>query len=229
MDDDDQKISTSRFYFEWKGHQIPDVTALHNTTRSLRPNKPIIYLAGDSSLDNKHWVPSSGPFGEPLPVPVPEIYLSTLDTKNLKPDIAFWLNHLLGDRATTLNLAVEESTLRERDDGLLEHDKFIRDNIRADDILIVSVGGNDIALKPTGATVRNMLQLAWLTPRWFLERGNAWCLKHFTHMFKTQTEDYISKLVSKQKPRAVIVCMIYYPLEATVSKQRSFDTVASRG
>jgi len=115
--------------------------------------------------------------------------------------------------------------LRERDEGLLEHDEFIRDNIRAEDILIVSVGGNDIALKPTAATVRNMLQLAWLTPRWFLGRGNAWCLKYFENMFKTQVEAYISKLISKQEPRAVVVCMIYYPLEASASKQRSWADI----
>ena len=217
-----KKISTSRFYFEWKGHVISDVSTFRSITLSLRQRKPIIYLAGDSSFDNKFWVPSSGPGGEPLPVKVPEIYHATLDQPYPKPDIAFWLNHFLSDRATTLNLAVEESTLRERDNDLLDHDKFIKDNIRAEDILIVSVGANDIALKPTFATMRHMLQLAWLTPRSSLERGTAWSLSHFTNMFKGQVEAYVSRLVEKQKPRAVIVCMIYYPLEADASKQKSW-------
>jgi hypothetical protein len=216
------KINTSRFYFEWKGHTIPDASAFHATTRSVRPNKPIVYLAGDSSLDNKYWVPSSGPGGEPLTVEVPEIYHVTLDRPHPKPDIAFWLNHFLGDRATTLNLAVEASTLKERDKDLLEHDKFIRDNIRAEDILIVSVGANDIAMRPTLTTMRNMLQLAWLTPRSSLERGTAWSLNHFTNMFKTQVEAYVSRIVEKQKPRAVIVCMIYFPLEAGPLQQKSW-------
>jgi hypothetical protein len=216
------KINTSRFYFEWKGHTIPDATAFYATTLSLRPNKPIIYLAGDSSFDNKYWVPSSGPGGEPLTVEVPEIYRATLDRPHPKPDIAFWLNHFLGGQATTLNLAVEASTLKERDKDLLEHDTFIRDNIRAEDILIVSVGANDIAMRPTLATMRNMLQLAWLTPRSSLEKGTAWSLSHFTDMFKTQVEAYVSKIVEKQKPRAVIVCMIYFPLEAGAVKQKSW-------
>ena len=216
----DRKINTSRFYFEWKGHNISDATAFRATTLSLRPNKPIVYLAGDSSLDNKYWVPSSGPDGEPLPVDVPEIYLHALDRPQPKPDVAFWLNHFLKNRATTLNLAVEESTLKERETDLLEHDEFIRDNIRAEDILIVSVGANDIAMRPTFATIRHMLRLAWLTPRFLVQRG--WFLSHFINMFKDQTEAYISKIVEKQKPRAVIVCMIYFPLEPGLSKGKGW-------
>ncbi|KAH8810825.1 hypothetical protein F5884DRAFT_260977 [Xylogone sp. PMI_703] len=217
-----RKINTSRFYYEWKGHTISDLSAFRTMTLSLRPDKPIIYLAGDSSLDNKYWVPSSGPGGEPLPVDVPEIYHATLQKPYPKPDVAFWLNHFLGDRATALNLAVEASMLRERDNDLLEHDEFIRDNISPNDILIVSVGANDIALKPTFATVRHMLQLAWLTSRNSLQKGSTWALGYFTNMFKDQIQSYVSRLVEQHKPRAVIVCMIYYPLEADASSQQSW-------
>jgi len=216
------KIKSSRFFFEWKGHPISDVSAFRSIILSERPKEPIIYLAGDSSLDNKYWVPSSLSSGVPLPVDVPEIYHAALDKPRPKPDIAFWLNHFLGNRGTALNLAVEESMLRDRDSDLLDHDKFIRDNIRTKDILIVSVGANDIALRPTFATMRNMLQLAWLTPRRSLERGTARSLSHFTSMFKDQVQAYICKMVEKQKPRAVIVCMIYYPLESNASDQQSW-------
>ena len=220
-----QSINTSRFYYEWKGHIISDLSAFRSVALSLRPNRPIIYLAGDSSLDNKHWVPSSGPFGEPLVVDVPAIYQAALETPQPKPDVAFWLNHLLGDRATALNAAVEASTLRERDEDLLDHDSFIKDNIRAEDILVVSIGSNDLAMKPTSATVRHMLQLAWLTPRGSLQRGTAWSLRHFTDMFNSQVQAYISRLVEEHKPRAVVVCMIYYPLEASASAQTSWADV----
>lgn len=222
----DNKINTPRFYFEFKGHTISDSSAFLSTTRSLRPAKPIVYLAGDSSLDNKYWVPSSSPGQVPLPVDVPEIYRAALNQPYPKPDVAFWLNHFLGDRATALNLAVEASTLRERDNNLLDHDKFIRDNIRAEDILIVSVGSNDIAMSPTFSTICHILQLAWLTPRNALEKGTSWCLGHFVRMFKSQVESYVSRLVEKQKPRAVIICMIYYPLEAHASKQNSWADIS---
>jgi hypothetical protein len=216
------KIKTSRFYFQWQGHPLDDISTFHSEAFSKRPNKPIIFLAGDSSLDNKYWVPSSGPHGEPLPVDIPNIYDDILEQPHPKPDVGFWLNHVLGERATTLNLAVEASMLRDRDADLLDHDKYIRDNIRAEDILIVSVGANDIALKPTIATARHMAQLAWLTPMSSLKKGNAWSLSYFVNMFKDQIEAYVSRLVEKQKPRAVIVCMIYYPLEAVASKQKSW-------
>jgi len=222
------KINASRFFYEWKGHPISDITTFRSTVLSLRPDKPIIYLAGDSSLDNKYWVPSSGPRGESLPVPVPEIYHTVLDQPRPKPDIAFWLNHFLGDRATVLNLAVEESLLRDRDTVLLPHDKFIRDNIRSQDVLIVSVGANDVALSPTFATMRSMLQLAWLTPRFFLERGTAWSLSHFTKMFGEKVQTYVSRMVELQKPRAIIICMIYFPLEAGVGNQTSWADLQLR-
>ncbi|TVY42406.1 hypothetical protein LOCC1_G004010 [Lachnellula occidentalis] len=212
------QINTAGFYFQYQGHPISDISTFHSITLSQRPNKPIIYLAGDSSLDNKHWI--SPTFLEPLPVGIniPSIYHSTLSQPRPKPDIAFWLNHFIGSAATALNCAVEASTLKDRGKGLLEHDVFIRDHISATDILIVSIGANDIALKPTFATMCHMLRLAWLTPRFLL---NSWTLTHFTDLFRTQVQAYVEKLVAKQKPKAVVVCMIYYPLERS-GQQRSW-------
>ena len=59
-----------------------------------------------------------------------------------------------------INCAIEESTLGERKENkLLEQDKFIQNRIKKEDILIVSVGGNDIALSPNISTIWNMLLL----------------------------------------------------------------------
>jgi hypothetical protein len=217
-----QKINPLPFYSEWAGHPVSDLAIVHSAIQAVRPNKPIVYLSGDSSLDNKAWVPSNGPSGQPLPEPVPEIYKSYLAAPNPKPDVAFFLNHALGSKASVINAAVEASLLRQREKNLLPHDEFIRDHISAKDILIVSVGANDIALSPTAATVRHMLQLAWVTPKSSIEKGTASSLQHFRQMFGAQTQTYISQLTSKQKPRAVIVCAIYYPLEASVSTQSSW-------
>ncbi len=70
-----------------------------------------------------------------------------------------------------------------------------------------------------------MLLLAWLTPLSSIRSGSAWCLPHFVNMFKTDVERYVSKIVEKTKPRAVIACMIYYPLEAQAAKQKSWADV----
>lgn len=204
-----RKINRSRFYFEWKGHQIPDLESFLAITTAHRPDKPIVYLAGDSSLDNKYWVSSDS-----ANVEVPEIYQHALDKPVPKADVSFWMNAFLGDRATCINAAVEESMLRERDQDLLEHDKFIRDNIRAQDVLIVSVGANDIALKPLPCTIAHMLHLAWATPLSSLEKGSAYSLKYFKHLFGTNIQSYVDRMTAKTRPRAVIICMIYFPLES---------------
>ncbi|KAF1928068.1 uncharacterized protein M421DRAFT_421255 [Didymella exigua CBS 183.55] len=204
------KINRSRFYFEWKGHQIQDLTSFHAITTTQRPDKPIVYLAGDSSLDNKYWVSND----QGLDVEVPDIYNHALDKPTPKPDVSFWMNHFLGVRATCVNTAVEESMLRQRDEELLPHDKFIRDTIRSEDVLIVSVGANDIALKPLPCTILHMLQLAWITPRSSLEKGTASSLKYFNKMFCDKVQGYVDRMTAKTRPRAVIICMIYFPLES---------------
>ncbi|KAH7395354.1 hypothetical protein DE146DRAFT_679082 [Phaeosphaeria sp. MPI-PUGE-AT-0046c] len=194
----DHKINRAKFYFEYKGHPLSDLATFLDITRAERPGKPIVYLAGDSSLDNKFWLHKSIEDINPIP----------------KPDVSFWLNHLLGERATCINTAVEESMIRERSQQLISHDEFIRDNMTSDDVLIVSVGGNDVAFKPNACTIFNMLRLAWLTPRRNLENGTASALGYFKNMFCDQVQEYVAKMTAKTKPRAVIVCMIYYPLEA---------------
>jgi hypothetical protein len=216
------KISSTSFYSEWKGHPINDLAAFHHITIAERSETPIVYLAGDSSLDNKAWVTSSARI-DGDPVEVPEIYNKTLEKPTTKPDVAFWMNHLLGDRATCINTAVEESMLRQRKGGLLPHDEFIRDNIRSQDVLIVSVGANDVVLNPAPSTVRHLLQLAWLTPRKSIQNNTASSLAHFKQMFGSQTEEYISRITAKKKPRAVIACMIYYPLEADLGQKSWAD------
>ena len=224
------KLNTARFHFEYKGHTIADLTSFLDATAAHRLGKPIIYLAGDSSLDNKYWVPSTTPpLGESLPVDtVPEIYNAVLQKPYPKADVAFWLNHFLGSRATTINTAVEASLLRERRHDLLDQDKFIRDHIRQNDILVVSVGANDIAMHPNAPTVFYMLLMAWLTPLRSIKSGTAWCLSHFVDLFKTQVESYLARLVAETKPRAVIVCTIYYPLEKQAAKQSSWADIPLR-
>lgn len=217
----DPKIDTSAFYSEWSGHPLAFLRTFCDAAHTIRPSKPVIYLAGDSSLDNKAWIDSKAT----PPVPVPEIYSQTFATTSNpapKHDIAFWLNHYLGLRATCINTAIEATLLRERDHKLLPHDEFIRDSISSNDVLIVSVGGNDIALSPTSETMMHMAQIPTLVASASSNPGalaSNPSLQYFQHLFKDKVENYISRLVSKQKPRAVIVCMIYYPLEANTASK----------
>ncbi|KAF1919887.1 hypothetical protein BDU57DRAFT_513195 [Ampelomyces quisqualis] len=215
-----QKIDATKFYQEYKGHPLSDLVTFREITHAERPNKPVIYLAGDSSLDNKFWLSKSV---ADFDVKIPAIYDKTLEKPEPKPDVSFWLNHLLGERATCINTAVEESMLRERDHRLLSHDEFIRDNLRSEDTLIVSVGSNDVAFEPSPRTMAHMFQLAWLTPRRKLEDGTASALQYFRHMFRDDVQDYVTRLTSKTKPRAVVICMIYFPLQSQFGQKSWAD------
>lgn len=216
-----KKINPLPFYTEWAGHPLAELSTLRDAIYATS-DKSIVYLVGDSSLDNKAWVPSNGAGGQPLPGSVPQIYHTFLSRPDPKPDVAYFLNQAIEGKASVINAAVEASLLRQRDVALLPHDEFVRDSIRSEDILIVSIGANDIALSPTPATIRHMLQLAWLTPKSSIENGTASSLHYFRNIFGAQIQTYIARLVAKQKPKAVIACMIYYPLEASASSQSSW-------
>lgn len=71
-----------------------------------------------------------------------------------------------------INAAVEATTLNERTLRLRPQDAFLRDNISPGDVLIVSVGGNDIALCPAPCTVASMAGLLCL-PSACLSRGRS--------------------------------------------------------
>lgn len=77
-------------------------------------------------------------------------------------------------KTNTLNnaIAVEATTLNERCRRLRPQDKFIQDNISSQDVLVVSIGGNDIALAPTPCTICSVAGLLCL-PTSCLESGRS--------------------------------------------------------
>lgn len=176
-------------------------------------NKNMVYLAGDSSLDNKYWIRDK--FHDAL-----NGYQNILSPPTMIADISYHLNKIFEEEKSNycaINCAVEESTLDERFTNLLMQDKFIRDNITEEDMIIVSIGGNDIALKPSKTTIQNLLTLVKRNSINTLENNSeaAWGISYFVDMFKKEVENYVIKLTSKRKPKLVIVCMIYYPDEST--------------
>jgi len=138
-----------------------------------------------------------------------------------------------------INCAVEESSIGSRACGrLLEQDVFIRDKITQGDVLVVSVGGNDIALSPSLCTILNMISLICCTSTSCLVDctcgsplpcDDCCCgcaagvfsnlfswppgYGYFLHLFGTRIKAYIENLTSKTRPKIVVICMIYYPDE----------------
>lgn len=169
--------------------------------------------AGDSSLDNKYWV---------LDQPRREAcngYEHVLHPPEMVPDVAYWLNEQLkgGDASrpsAAINGAVEATTLASRlSRGLNSNDRFVRDNMRDGDVLVVSVGGNDIALAPSCATVCNMIGLVCCQPTSMIRSKSSPCLSHFERIFRDGVQNYVERLTAKTRPSRVIVAMIYFPDE----------------
>eukprot|EP01068_Selenidium_serpulae_P009466 Selendium_serpulae@DN5238_c0_g1_i2.p1 len=227
------KIPTTSFYGEYSGHRVEHLERLLPEVRDS--SRAIIWTAGDSSVDNKYWFSTSRP--------AVGGYRNVLDPPTSKADVTYWLNQLCSEtphrrHMAAINTAVEASTLNERTYKLTAQDRFLRDNIANDDILVVSVGGNDVALAPLPCTIFSIAGLMCL-PSSCVGKGVTCgtcpiddcccsfgpslcscccgcppCLGYVRHLFGQRTQKYIHSLISKTKPRLVLVCMIYYPDEA---------------
>jgi len=220
----------SGFYDNYHGHEIHKVHEVLDYIRSK--GKKTIFLAGDSSLDNKHW------FGDNAKAC--NGYENILEPRQSKCDVAYHINRSLADSKdknyVALNCAVEEASVGQKACGSLNsHDIFIRDNIREDDILVVSIGGNDIALNPSVCTGLNTLCLTKCIPNFCLKMGcgtpipcDDYCAGcctssisnlsafppsygYFLHLFGPRVQNYLTRLTSgPHPPRKVLICCIYY-------------------
>ena len=236
-------IEDTGFYQYYNGHEVRDLRFIHQGLRTLGC-RSFLFLAGDSSFDNKHWffrkgkatasnaagssdliaedeilddditAPAVNGYEEVL---VPAIRRSRAGVRRTCPrmarDVCFWLNeHAPGNGdACTIMSAVEASTAADRcEHGLLRQDEFIRDALTSDDYVLVSVGGNDIAMAPTIATVANVGLLAF-SPFWLVWLGLAPGYAHLVRWMGSMVVAYVGELTAKRKPKKVVCCMIYYP------------------
>lgn len=229
-----KKVRSSDFYGEFHGHRVKDLQCLHPALR--KTSDSLIWTAGDSSLDNKYWFQDERPSVG--------AYANVLDPPISNADVTYWLNFLSEqrtressgepERRAAINTAVEATTLNERTFQLRPQDEFLRENIQPNDILVVSVGGNDVALAPLPCTIVSVLSLTCF-PLSVLKRsftivtlpcddycygcgpsllscsgGCPPCLGYMAHLFGTRVQKYIELLTAKTKPKKILVCMIYY-------------------
>jgi hypothetical protein len=203
-------LSSSSFYNEYYGHTIQDLNSIIPLLRKNGKNS-IVFLAGDSSLDNKHWV-----LDERLRTAT-NGYENFLEPPKSCPDVCYHLNYYLANNDVPLvciNGAVEESTIEDRSGTkMLPHDVWISDNLQQNDVLIVSVGGNDIALKPTLCTIASIASLVKFSFDSSIENGTAYGMGYLISLFKDGVTHYINQLCRKKKPKLILVCMIYFPHE----------------
>ena len=232
-------VSADAYYSEYHGHLTPHLNRVHDALRRHGANTRIVFTAGDSSLDNKYW------FGHSAPA-VANGYHRVLSPPVMKQDVTYWLNRRAADREglahiSAINTAVEATTLNGRACcKLLKQDKFLKNHVRQNDVVIVSVGGNDIALMPCLCTIVNIGLISCCTPHSCVEATKgvpfpcddcccgcgfgclstltacpAPCMGYFYHMFQTRVQAYVNNLTSgEERPGTIIVCMIYYLDEA---------------
>jgi hypothetical protein len=208
-------INASEFYAEYHGHPLSHLQAVVSGLR--KHSNGIVWLAGDSTLDNKHWFFSGGEKRDPkhllddsFAADAIHGYENLLSPPRMVCDVAYWLNKKLADSGTGLccvNTAIEESTLLQRRSELMEQDELLSQNLQSNDVIVLSIGGNDVALRPTPDTRRYIVPLL-TAPEGSDEFNTA--LLHFIGIFKQQTEAFISKLLAGREVRAVVVCMLYY-------------------
>lgn len=231
-------VDFERFYGEWAGHRVEDLEVVYERVafvdeemhgKLVRRRRKVIWLCGDSSLDNKYWI-LHRPAGKSC-----NGYENIFE-KSVR-DVAYWINKILCDQrrdecfdramsreettspllsgAVCINCSVEATTLGSRIGwrGKLKlQDIFLRDRLHKDDVLVVSVGGNDIALAPSFRTVLSLIGvLVFGNSASVKDNGSGCGTSYMKWLFKNGVEEYLRKLTTKVAPQTIVPCMIYYP------------------
>lgn len=234
---DDPLVNSRDYYLEYFGHDVRHLRTIHASLRqderSPQPRQ-CIFLAGDSSLDNKVWFEARSE--------AVNGYEHVLRPPHMKLDVCYWMNREAVRRgldAFCLNTAVEATALNQRACCcLLEQDRLISECITSRDVLIVSIGGNDVALAPVLATILNIIPLLCCTPVYCIDHcacacppnlkidtGCAGCgapgclvspfgfppgLAYFVDLFGHRVENYVRRVLGSARPQKVVVCMYYF-------------------
>jgi lysophospholipase L1-like esterase len=199
-------LSSAVFNAEYHGHSTPLLCAL---VAGLRP-RPLLFLAGDSTLDCKYWLRA-------LPRVAAAAGMERLVSPPLAPpDVAAALNALLPSTRhlsehAAVNCAVEESTLRARSHGtrLLPQDALIAARLRTRDVLVISVGGNDVVLSPTLSTATALARVLCCGDAC----GGAGGYAALASLFRDELQALVDALTARATPAVVVVCFPYFPQE----------------
>ena len=223
------QLKSGNFYKEYHSHKTKHLVTVKEGLSNGDQNgdQTFIYLCGDSSLDNKHWFfrthksKSNQMNDSKFTAAAVNGYEHILHSPSrMVMDVSYPMNDLAERRfgsgkVVTIMSSIEESTIADREasaTGMLYPDHFIRDNITEQDYLIVSVGGNDIALNPTIRTAFNMAMLV-RSPTWMIENHVAPGFGYFVKLFQSKILNMVRNIVGKNGvyPKEILICMIYYP------------------
>lgn len=91
----EQSVNAREFYAEYIGHPLDALASVHDILRAN--GKRIVWLIGDSSLDNKHWLYSSSlkPVTDRAFAPAVNGYEHILSPPKMVQDVCYHLNKQL--------------------------------------------------------------------------------------------------------------------------------------
>jgi len=222
-----EKVPLYHFYASPQGHRREDLQTVYDGLKAAGCKK-FAWLAGDSTLDNKEQF-----FQPDTRYDAVNGYQDVLLPAKMHPDVNYLLNERLflaqngtdaQNRICAINTARAGSTLGTRIEGgggLYEQDEFLRDHVSEGDVVIVSVGGNDLLqawqlLLSFFNDYNTAESISMLTP----EASPK--VKQFVDWFNHGTAQYLNKLREKGKPTSVIVCSPYYYTETPAFAQKNF-------
>lgn len=196
-------ISFSSFYNNYYGHLNDHINILQE---KFNKNK-IIYFVGDSILDNKSYT---------LQYQEDAVngYENIIDNKKMCPDVSYWLNKFLFDNNKdykVINCAVEEACVEEKMNSLNSKDMRVQSYIKKEDILVVSLSGNDLSLKMSLSNKLRMAKLIYMTSKADIQKNPNVHLDFMITICKNQLQTYIEKLTQNAVPSKIIICSIIYP------------------
>lgn len=204
-------VDALRFYRQYYGHPLEDLVSVKNYFRSV--GKRIVWLVGDSSLDNKHWLFEEDKNKSTLDISnvwcaeAINGYENIFDPPRMIRDVCYWVNtFLVNTNLACINTAVEESCLK---DSPSAYDYFVISHIQDGDVVIISIGGNDLILKPSSSMLVAMGLGNYLIPQFCLDTALVWLPNPLSELFERSTQEYVDLFSGKKIEK--IVCTPYFP------------------
>lgn len=109
-----------------------------------------------------------------------------------------------------VNAAVEESCLK---DAPSAHDGFVLSHVKPGDFVVISIGGNDLILKPSNSVLMSMGVGTYLVPDSCIDTALSWLPNPLYDLFVTRTQEYVDMFYKASRK---VVYTPYFPCQSGV-------------
>lgn len=202
-------VDAASFYRNYYGHVPEHLRVAYASLRTQSGERPLVFLTGDSSLDNKSYVLDCAA------LPAVGGWERILTPPRALPDVAAWLSRALdaaGLPHGVLNCAVEEATAADLAAApLVGAPAAVSRAITRTDVVVLSAGGNDVVLRPTLATVSALAAVLSCGSDAAIDRGDALGFATLRSIFCDKMQAVVDKLCAHAAPAAIVILFPYFP------------------